>query len=234
MSRWSDKSVESMYDKTLLAAEVAAIKQYIKPLASVCDAGCGEGEGTAEYAKVAGNVYAFDACEERLDMARGRVHGVVVFEQEDVLNIPPSDFDVVVSQRLLINLANWGEQKRAISRLYGLARDGGLVILSEGSADGVSSLNQFRRHFGLPAIPVPEHNCFLFDELLKSYAEELGLKLIARHDFGTYYLLTRGVQPALTSEYKWDSAFNAAASKVSLPAEKFSRVKVWVFQRGSV
>jgi hypothetical protein len=231
LDRWSDKSVESMYDKTFLALETAAIKKHLHGV--VCDAGCGEGEGTAEYRKDF-RVVAFDSCRERLEMAEARCPGQE-FHLHNVLSPFGRQFDSVVSQRLLINMESWEEQKEALLRLRDLTKIGGTLVLSEGSVEGVEELNKVREVFGLAPIPVPEHNVFFSDDMLECYAVELGLSLKDREDFGSYYLLTRGIQPALRDDFHWNSHFNRVSGsegiKSLLESSRFSRVKVWVFER---
>ena len=235
--RWADKSVESMYDKTLLALEIAAIKKRLRTGQFVVDAGCGEGEGTAQYADVA-FVSAFDKSPERLDMARERVGSDVCLFQHDVRERIPIGMavDAVISQRLLINLASWAEQERALDNLTAILRPGGRLILSEGSQEGVTELNVWRAIYGLPPIPIPAHNVFLSDGDLLEYTDSHGFDLQAWDDFGAYYLLTRGVQPALREDFHWDSPFNRASAsprikELFVDTDRFSRIKVWVFER---
>lgn len=228
--RWSDRSVESMYDKTLLGLEIEAIKRHIPNGSRILDAGCGEGEGTLAYTEV-GEVEAFDRCKERLEMARERVGDKAIFYQHDVLK-PPIDkhYDVVISQRLLINLGTWEQQKYAMLKLSSMGKR---LILSEGSVDGVGELNKFRALYGLPPIPIPAHNLFINDADLLEHAEEIGLRLVTTESLGSYYLLTRGVQPALKTSFRWDSDFNLASAKADIwGADEFARVKIWVFDVG--
>lgn len=240
MNRWDDPAVESMYDKTLMAMESRLIAEHIPEGSSICDAGCGEGEGTLFYSQIPkSRVHAFDSSTTRLSLAAERLAGRAnvsmairdIMEQGD----DGMKFDVVVSQRLLINLDSKAKQRGAFSALVEMLNPGGLLILSEGSADGVENLNNFREHYGLAPIPVPAHNRFIKDEDLLGWGYAHGLGIVDKPSMGAYYLLTRGVQPALTNEYDWLSAFNIAsasdAMSCDLPcAHAFARVKIWVFR----
>lgn len=227
-----------MYDKVLLASESREIAKHIPPLSRVCDAGCGEGEGTAEYAAKALEVEAFDNSDTRLAMAKARLAGSsnIVFYKQDVREPfgVGGRFEVVVSQRVLINLSSWEEQKKAFDNMVRATKK--RLILSEGSNNGVGALNAFRGLYGLPPIPVPSHNRFLDDDELLNHAHRSGLMLVESVGLGAFYLLTRGVQPVLKSEFHWASMFNMISSgddvKKLLPSlDKFARVKIWVFDK---
>ena len=224
LKHWNDSSVESMYDKTLLRMETQNILSWIPSGSSVCDVGCGEGEGTLEYSKIA-NVVGVDSSPVRLEFARKRCPDVA-FKRCSVFDLE-GEFDVVISQRLLVNLSCWEEQQRA---LIVLGKASKLVIISEGSIQGMENLNAFRLCMGLKPIPVPEHNVFIDESFLLNFTRSLGWKLKGCKTLGSYYLLTRGVQPALTDNLTWDSDFNLRSSKVDLPcSDRFSRVKQWAF-----
>ena len=230
---WNDPAVESMYDKTLLRLETENLKAWIPPNSSVCDMGCGEGEATLEYSKVPGvTVLGVDNSPTRLELAAKRLPGVKL-KLASVNDNDIGRFDVVISQRLLVNMPSWDEQKRALVSLSCLVRPGGRVLLSEGSANGAKKLNEFRKQMGLSRIPTPAHNVFIDDRQLLECATDLGWKLEDAKHIGTYYLLTRGVQPALKDVIRWDSDFNTRSSKVDLLcAGRFSRIKQWCFVRG--
>lgn len=236
LEHWNNPAVESMYDKTLLRLETENLKQWIPEGSYVCDMGCGEGEATLEYSRIPGvRVLGVDNSLTRLELAQKRLSGLenVKLRQASVFDSAIGQFDVVVSQRMLVNLSSWDEQKRGLLALMTLVRPGGRVLLSEGSLNGFSELNDFREDMGLPPIPIPAHNVFISDADLQSYAVDIGLKLSCFTGIGTYYLLTRGVQPALTKDIRWDSEFNTRASRIDIPwTARYSRIKQWCFIRG--
>src|SRR6185503_7165609 len=85
---WNTSTVESMYDKHLLNAEIELLRRRIPEGAKILDAGCGEGEGTLAYSSVPGaTVHAVDFSETRLQKARERLkeRNNVTFKQVDFL-----------------------------------------------------------------------------------------------------------------------------------------------------
>lgn len=230
-----------MYDKNLLNAEIELIRRRIPPDAKILDAGCGEGEGTLVYASVPGTiVHGVDFSETRLRKAAETLNGQqnVTLKQVDFLGDYEidRDFDVIVSQRFLINLMEWPLQQKVLLALMSALKKGGRLLMLEGSRQGVDSLNAFRAAFGLDPIPVKWHNLFFDDDALVNFMHDSGFELLEQDGLGTYFLLTRGVRPALDTELNWNSEFNrlAAAERTNELLDlgtRFSRLKLWVFQK---
>lgn len=239
---WNDPSVESMYDKHLLSAEIRLIRDRIAPGSKVLDAGCGEGETTHAYSTVAGvSICGADFSETRLAKAEERLSGVrnVTLKQVDFLGgiALDKDFDAIISQRFVINIMDWGEQIRIIRRLMGHLRQGGRLLLLEGYQEGVEQLNSLRASMGLEPIPVRWHNRFLEESKLLPAMEAAGHALIEEDGLGEYFVLTRGVRPAIdATNLDWNCEFNRRAALPGVRerlqlGSRCSRLKLWVFQK---
>jgi SAM-dependent methyltransferase len=238
---WNSDEVESMYDKHLLGAEIELIRDHIPANARILDAGCGEGEGTLAYSSVPGvTVQAVDFSDTRLRKARERLYGLknVTLKKADFLGSYDldCDYNIIISQRFLINLMEWELQQKVLLDLMGMLAKGGRLLMLEGSRQGVDSLNEFRSALGLDAIPVKWHNLFFDDQKLTDFMTNHGYELVAEEGLGAYFLLTRGIRPALDQKLNWDCEFNrlAAASKMKdllQLGSNFSRLKLWIFQK---
>lgn len=238
---WNTDDVESMYDKHLLNAEIEIIRKRIPPGSKILDAGCGEGEGTLAYSCIPETlVHAVDFSETRLKKARQRLQGRenVLLKQVDLLGSYhlDDDYDVIVSQRFLINLMEWELQQKVLLDLISMLKPGGRFLMLEGSRQGVDSLNEFREAWGLEPIPVKWHNLFFDDLSLRDFMQQHGYKLVEQDGLGTYFLLTRGIRPALDVKLDWDCEFNrlAVANRTSQLlgfSTEFSRLKLWVFEK---
>ena len=230
-----------MYDKHLLNAEIELLRKQIPDRTKILDAGCGEAEGTLVYSSIPGTVvHAVDFSETRLQKARGRLAGRenVICKQVDFLGEYQldHDYDVIVSQRFLINLMEWRLQQKVLLDLASMLNPGGRLLMLEGSRQGVDSLNEFRAAFDLEPIPVKWHNLFFDDRALVDFMREHGYQLITEDGLGTYFLLTRGIRPVFEQTLNWDSGFNRRAAAPSTDAllqlgPKFARLKLWVFQK---
>lgn len=238
---WDREDVESMYDKHLLKSEIDLIQRYIPDGAKVLDAGCGEGEATYVYSQIPGvTVQGVDFSETRLSKASERLatRENVILKKVDFLGSYDldRDYDAIISQRLLINLPEWKVQAKVISDLASRLAKGGTLIMLEGSQQGVDELNRFRGLLGLDPIPVKWHNLFFDDDALVRHLAKEGLNLAAHDGVGAFFMLTRGVRPALDGALNWNSSFNrrAASSQVADLlglGPRFSRLKLWVFRR---
>ncbi len=238
---WNDPNVESMYDKYLIDAEINLIRRRLLPDSKILDAGCGEGEGSVVYAGIKGaSIVAADFSDTRLAKAKERLAGLnnVSFQKVDFLdpwNLG-GGFDAVVSQRFLINLMEWPLQQKVLAGLIQALSPSGRLILLEGHQKGVDELNAYRQASELEPIPVKWHNLFLDEDKLLPFMRELGCDQVDEDGLGAYFLLTRGVRPQLATELNWDCDFNrrAASPEVSDVLQlkaKFSRLKLWVFQK---
>lgn len=238
---WNKDEVESMYDKHLITAEIQLIKSKLKENSKILDVGCGEGEGTLEYSKTKNStIIAADFSDTRLAKAKKRLEGMqnVKFRKIDFLKKYKiaSDFDFIISQRFLINLMDWELQKKVLQELTNHLKPGGLLLLLEGSEDGVNELNEFRAKFGLEPIQVKWHNLFLQKDKVEEFLRENKLKLIDKDGLGDYFLLTRGIRPYFDKELSWDNTFNKIASSTDLKMElklkdRYSRLVLWVIQK---
>jgi len=241
LTYWNRQDVESMYDKHLLNAEIELLRRRISPNMKILDAGCGEGEGTIVYSSIPGVVvHAVDFSETRLALARQRLapRDNVVFKQVDFLQeyACDKDYDFIISQRFLINLMEWPLQQRVLLDLMNGLKPGGRLLMLEGSKQGVNSLNELRSALNLAPIPVKWHNLFFDDDLLISFMEQHEYRLVEQDGLGTYFMLTRGIRPALDTDLSWDCEFNRLASRsetIDLLGfkTKFSRLKLFVFQK---
>jgi SAM-dependent methyltransferase len=241
LEHWNRNEIESMYDKFLLNAEIRLIKNYIPEFSKILDAGCGEGEGTLEYSKINGtNICAVDFSDSRLTKAKRNLRDVnnVTLKKVDFLSnyTLDTDFDIVISQRFIINLMSWNLQKKVIKDLMNHLKTGGYLLMLEGYKEGVDELNKLRKVFKLPEIPIKWHNLFLEDKYLIKYLKSEGFKIIEEVGFGEYFFLTRGIRPYFNTQLTWEDEFNNISSKNELRElmgynTKFSRLKLWVITK---
>jgi ubiquinone/menaquinone biosynthesis C-methylase UbiE len=184
-------------------------------------------------------IHAVDFSVTRLKKAASRLKGQRNVKLEQINFIEEKhrldrDYDIVVSQRFLINLTEWELQKQVLLDLMALLKSGGRLLMLEGSKQGVDSLNEFRIAWGLEPIPVKWHNLFFDDGKLINFMEEHGCNLLEQDGLGTYFLLTRGVRPHFDKELNWNCEFNRVAATKRMDdllrlGPKFSRLKLWCF-----
>lgn len=207
-------------DTLLKQLETEHILSHVPTLASVLDAGCGDGQ-TACYLKQNRpftTVDAFDSSEEMLTRARQRVEqvpAVVGFFCADVLTSPlEGSYDFVYTERLLINLASWNEQQQAIRRLWDRVVPGGRLLCVESCVEGTRTLNQLRALLGLEPILPPWHNRYVSNNEMRN-----ALPVVSPFECrftGTYYFLSRVVNAALARQEDRAPAYDAQVNRLAL------------------
>ncbi len=193
---WEDPTTMSIIDPNLHQLEIDTVSRHLRAEDVLADVGCGNGEATVRYARAVRRAVGFERSDRLRSLAieAGRSSKLtnLSFEAADVLELGgrPGEFDVVVSQRMLINLGSWEEQQRAILNLRRMLKPGGRAILVENTTDAFDALNGLRAEAGLAPIPRHWHNLFFNHEELMRFLEGR-FRVLTTHDFGLYYFLTR-------------------------------------------
>lgn len=241
LKHWNRDDIESMYDKNILNLEIKLIKDRITKKSKILDAGCGEGECTLEYSKILGvKIHAVDFSEARLKKAAKRLsnRSNVTLKKVDFLGtyFLDKDYDTIISQRFLINLTGWKSQQKVLLDFKSMLKQGGELVMLEGSIEGVETLNKLRKAFGLNPIDIKWHNLFFNDRTLMNFMKRNNFISVKEDGLGEYFMLTRGLKPYFEKELNWNAKFNKTASspeikKILNLGPVCSRLKLWVFKK---
>jgi ubiquinone/menaquinone biosynthesis C-methylase UbiE len=222
--------------------EVDAISKYLSDGMDVLEAGCGNGVSAIEYAKnFKINIKATDFAEQMISEAKNLAcdqvfKGKLEFETLDILNINkiPQLFDVIYTERVIINLIEWDVQKKAILNLFKMLKRGGAYIMCENSYEGHAEINRMRQLVGLPEYSSPWHNRYLRDsELDTLIGRDIKLESIDYYS-STYYFLSRIIHAAIAKnegkEPDYDSFVNNLAKKLP-PIGHLGQGRIWVWRK---
>lgn len=188
---------------TIKALEIDALRRAIARLhpeggaLRLLEAGAGNGVNCIELAKHFPDAQfdGFDYVAEMVDAA-DKVIGdlaprVRVF-QGDVLKMSEtpaigSDYDIVFTDRCLINIRDLNDQINAISDLAGRLRPGGHLLMIENSTSTYGAQNNARVKLGLePRTPDP-YNLFFDEEAIFSRLGEMGLTMESATNFASLH-----------------------------------------------
>jgi SAM-dependent methyltransferase len=224
---WNERA--SMRDlagtNDLLAKELEMneIANHIKIGQSVLDVGCGNGLTAFYLARHrSAKVTALDYSPEMIAQAQieqqrlGIEESIINFRTQDVRHIASivERYDVVITERVLINLASWHEQKCAIRDLVGLLNPGGVYLMCENLKEGLDNLNALRIKLDLPVIHMPWHNRYLSR---KELDEVDFARKLAELDFtSAYYFLSRVVNAWLAKQEGLEPQYNAPVNRLAL------------------
>jgi len=232
-------TISDMNTKNL---EIDALLKYIKENKKVLEVGCGNGY-TAKIIiqKRKINLVATDFSEDLIKIAKkqplGGAKGKVVFDIGDALslNFPKESFDIVFTERCLINLITWENQKKAFSEIHRVLKAGGIFIMLEAFADGLENTNEAREEFGLAAIPQSPHNLFFEKEKVFKFTRDKFNFLKEDNFLSTYYFGSRVLYPALLKstagkEPAYNSKFKDFFAEMP-PYGDYSSIKIMVFKK---
>jgi ubiquinone/menaquinone biosynthesis C-methylase UbiE len=248
-SRAKDGAAAGTRDLIASELERRAILGYVKGGMRVLDVGCGTGETAIAIAEQYDcRVWGIDYSEAMVEQAqrnrRGRVlRGSVNFSRADIttdLTGSKPQYDLIYSQRCLINLPDWEAQRQAIIDIMALLKPGGQYVMIENSQDGLEEVNQWRKAVGLPIIVAPSHNRYMDDLEVHRLGRELepaACIMDALYPLSTYYLLSRIANAYLAQEAGIEPNYDAPLNRLalSLPSiGQFGQGRMWIFQKSGV
>jgi ubiquinone/menaquinone biosynthesis C-methylase UbiE len=223
--------------------EIEALANYVRDGYRILDFGCGNGVTALELAsRFNVDVYGIDYSEEMIGAARELASGVelqgaVRFRVGDVssLNSINERFDLIYTERVIINLRDWKEQSQAITLLTGLLLPGGAYAMCENSQDGLEMVNSLRSCLHLPKITPPWHNRYLKDDELESFAiPGVTLENINYYS-STYYFLSRVINAALAAQNgvtpEYASPVNQLALRLPPAMGRLGQGRIWLWRK---
>ena len=217
---WQERAGESAgsqaattNDVYLRELEIKTIVSTVKSLerrpATLLDVGCGDGYSTLAVAReLAGiAVRGIDYSSRMIEIASGRLsceRGLaerVRFDVGDVLQLEAAlgnaKFDVIVTDRCLINLPSLELQSRAIEQIANRVMPGGYYLAIENFAEGQQHLNEARAAVGLSPIAVRWHNRFFTTDEFAT-AAQVAFEVVEWKEFSSaYYFATRVIYSAM-------------------------------------
>jgi ubiquinone/menaquinone biosynthesis C-methylase UbiE len=222
--------------------EINAISQHVKDGMRVLEVGCGNGITAIELARLYDiELVGIDYAEEMVSSARTMlsnqpIKGSVSFEVGDVQSLSgfSRKFDLIYTERVLINLPDWSSQKQAIMTIADLLSDGGSYVMCENSQDGLDKINELRERVNLSSITPPWHNRYFRDTELKETIFP-GIKLEGVIFYSsTYYFLSRVINAWLAaqegSEPDYDSPINQLALQLP-PVGELGQGRIWLWRK---
>jgi ubiquinone/menaquinone biosynthesis C-methylase UbiE len=194
---WESPDTISLLDKNLRKLETDFVLSQIKASDEIADVGCGDGESTVQYATKARTCLALEHSNHLRAKAAERFTAAaltnVTLVGGDALDLSAyaNKFDLVLSQRVVINFMTWEEQKQVLQNIRSTLRQGGRYIMIENTFEGFDAMNEARRAVGLKNVPLHDwHNHFLhYDQLMEFLKGKFTVE--KTHTFNLYYLLTR-------------------------------------------
>lgn len=231
----------TMSDLTTRRLEIINILPYLKKGDKCLEVGCGNGSGSIEISKAKKiDLTCIDFSHDLITLAQKQpvkgIKGKINFQEQDILKLNiKNKFDCVFTERCIINLLNWKDQKEALKNMVGALKKGGRLILLEAFKDGLDTLNKAREEIGLIANPPAYHNLLLEKVSLNEYLVGQGMKFVEENNFlSSYYFGSRILYPALARSAKKEIVYNSAFASffASLtPYGNYAHIKILSFKK---
>ncbi len=230
-------------DVTAKQIEIEAIASYVRDGMRVLDFGCGNGITAIELARrfkveVTGADFAEQMIEAAIKLAEGQeLKGSVRFETGNVSNPGAlGQFDLIYTERVLINLPDWPAQRDALASILDLLAPGGLYVMCENSQDGLDKINSLREQIGLPAVTPPWHNRYMRDAELDTFTHA-GIKLEGMNFYSsTYYFLSRVVNAWLAAQEGKEPEYEAPINQLAMQLPSIGEMgqgRIWLWRKAS-
>jgi len=229
-------------DLVAKSIEIEALSKFFRDGLDVMEFGCGNGITALEMARRYDiTLQAYDFSAEMVKAAQQLAASIgctdkVTFATGDITHPPAIEktFDLIFTERMIINLANWELQQSAIRTLCSHLKPGGKLLLLENSSTGLEKINELRVAAGLKAITAPWHNIYLDDEqVAKLDIEGCELTQVVPYS-ATYYFLSRVVNAWLADQEGKEPQYDAPVNKLALALPAIgdhAQGKIWVFER---
>ena len=214
----------TMKDQFIRALEVSKLRETLTKLSNkntkVLEVGCGNGYTVSKLSKkLECNFVGIDSNQQMIQLASKRRLKKNIFSKQSILEpkFRSGMFDIVFTQRCLINLISWKSQKTALNQIHRLLKKDGFLVLLEAFDDGLKELNQARHIIGLEKISPAWHNLYinktkLHDFIQKKFVngDPKSKKLTYDNFLSSYYFGSRILYPGLLekkSQIKYNNKF---------------------------
>jgi ubiquinone/menaquinone biosynthesis C-methylase UbiE len=169
----------------------------------ILDIGCGDGRSTLDIASQFPDCFftGIDFSETMVKIAnknlnlKNELKNRVNFIIGDVTNldgfIDDMKFDIIISDRCLINLDSSDIQYQAISDISKHLTHNGYFIAIENFIEGHNLMNDSRKAIGLPEIPIRWHNKYFNEEDIIKNSKNFFTQIIIKDFSSSYYFATR-------------------------------------------
>lgn len=221
--KYKNSSLATSPDTICFQMEIDKFIENIFEGAKVLDIGCGNGyKGLAITKKVKCCYHGIDYSEEMIKNAKMNNTDLCIipptFNHGNILNIKElqaDDFDIVMTDRCLINLTSLEEQIQAVKNIHSVLKPSGTYLMMENHLNSLQNLNNARQTFQLPPIEVRWHNLYLEEPIFLDKIKDLFTIKKIDNFASTYYLISRTLNALLNSSNEasdYNSDLNKYAS----------------------
>lgn len=231
-------------DAIVQKLEIENVGKYLTPKKHILDVGCGNGFTTIRLARKIKSTFVgldysgkmIQKARESLMRERPSVRKHVEFVIGDVLYLPfeKKSFDIVFSDRCLINLTTFRHQLKAAKEIHRILKRGGLYVMCENSQEGLQKLNQLRKAVRLYQISTRWHNLYINEKKFFSAIKNLFVLKGIDNFSSSYYVGSRIFNGKLAQiegrEPDYDHPINHIAAQLP-PIGDYGPMKIFLLKK---
>jgi len=170
---------------------------------SILDIGCADGYSAIQIAKALPTIQIIgvDYSKNMIKNANNQLKSKPILKKRikfitgDVSKLDKvcgnEKYDVIFSDRLLINLDSKKTQHRVITEVFNHLKNNGFYISVENFLEGHKNMNKARSKVGLPEIALRWHNLFLEKKDFTNYSKKYFNVISWKNFASSYYFATR-------------------------------------------
>lgn len=246
---FGDSELSTMQDIRVREIETIAIVNAIETALKlskaneirILDAGCGNGTTLKYLSKFYDQnsrvkLYGLEFNEKLLEIAKKNNTAEIQYgDLKTASTLPSKPFDVIILQRVIINIMDPDDQELAINNVLNILKYDGLLLTIEAYNQGFELMNKVREEVGLERVQMPHHNLYLddsffnFRKLVPLYDVEEDA-ILSAHYFASYVLY-----PALAKangvQFRRNSSFLYILSNMLKGFGGFGSNKIKMFKK---
>jgi sugar O-acyltransferase (sialic acid O-acetyltransferase NeuD family) len=210
----------------------------------IADVGCGNGYTLEILRSIDGRpkLIGYEYSPELATLAKQRFQdGKVEIRRADIRDrgtFGPEPVDILICQRVLINLMDSSDQALALRNITDIVRPGGHLLFIEAFQVNLELLNHARGEFDLPEVKPAHHNRYLGEDFFANNSA-LGPWVgpeseVPEHFLSSHYFVSRVLHPVLLGSrpFEHNSLFVQFMSEAILPqVGEFAPVRAKAFTR---
>ncbi|WP_440613444.1 class I SAM-dependent methyltransferase [Candidatus Pelagibacter sp. HIMB1748] len=259
MFRKYDKIIKDHYDKVALLHKksssstmqdikirsletdfiLSELNKLKKKRIKILDVGCGNGYSLSIISKKFKkfDLYGYEQNLSLLKIASDRLKNKAKIFHKDIRRIDKisEKFDLIICQRVIINILNSKDQKKALKNLICLVKKNGVLLFIETFKSSIKSLNKIRKTFKLKPIRHAYHNKPLNDKFFKN--KKLREFYIDKNqELSSHYLIARVLHPIYIInnkiKFQHNSNFvNFFSNELTGKSDSYSYIKLLKFKK---
>ena len=243
--KFGDSSKSTMDDEIIRKKEGDFILSFLgfksPSSGKVLDLGCGNGycleEATKKY--IHNQYWGLDLNPDLLDIAKNRNLSSCKFVKSDARQLPFEDnlFDIIYTERCLINILDWDGQKKALKEIHRVIKPESYFLMIECFTDGLMNNNKARQECGLPPLKERFHNkYFNKEDFFKEIEGMFSLEELDNFQYNflsSHYFISRVLHPLVTKGNQTKNTEFVKFFSFLPPIGNYSPLQGYIFKKSS-